>query len=352
MDEVALSSETEAAPRADPGGKSAPAFLPLPAAGTGGGDDGPGREVLIFNWWDACQLALVFVLIQYIAHGVADHVGAALIGSWPQSASLLADQLAVAAFPVAWLFLIQPRARQMFHDPRLGRAELLALVALSPPFICVQEFVSWQAPLTCGLPVVAANAPSMYESTLGLVATCVIGPAVEEIFFCGILGRNLILRQGPLMGTLVTAAIFAATRAGQSQVGAAFVLGMACQLSYLGTGSIAAPILLHALTNCFGPNFVDRPDLDAPLVRSALLAVSVLGYAVFTGHLRTWDGRFRAGRQPPGPAAPAPPGAFDGPGLRHVAMRCLVLLSPLPFYALVFYRLQPLIFRRFDLLNL
>jgi membrane protease YdiL (CAAX protease family) len=310
-------------------------FSPAPDRNRGG-DDGPAQEDVVINWWDACQLVLVFVLTQYIAYVLTNFVGGSLLESWPQPASLLAAQLAVAAFPVAWLFRLQPRARQLFNEPGPGRAELLALVALSLPLGCLLEYVALQPHLTCGLPLLAVESPAVsLDTTLGLFSTVVIGPAVEEIFFRGVLGRSLVRRYGPARGIVITAALFAATRAGRSQLGAAFILGVACHLAYFGTGSIVAAILIHALTNCFYPYF---GLAGAPaLWLSALFATSALGYALCNGLFRP--------RDESRPADPQSPGAvlsgrtFEGPPGRRFATRCLVLLSPLPFYCQMFYRL-------------
>src|SRR5262249_35062199 len=98
--------------------------------GGNGATDGDLGEGRLFDWWDACQLALVFVLTQYIAGGAAGLLAANL--PWPGSGAfaLLADQLVLAVFPVAVLFRLQPQALQMFHAPRPSWAEVVALVIL------------------------------------------------------------------------------------------------------------------------------------------------------------------------------------------------------------------------------
>jgi membrane protease YdiL (CAAX protease family) len=336
-DDGALPRETGATPGAALGGQAVPGSRSPAVDRNWSCDGGPEKEDVVFNSWDACQLALVFVLTQYMACAVTNFFGGALVESWPQPASLLAAQLAVVVFPVAWLFRLQPRARQLFNEPRPGRAELLALVALSIPFGSLLKYVARQPYLTCGLPVLAIDSPAMsLDTTLGLLSTVVIGPAIEEIFFRGIVGHSLIRRYRPVLGIVITAALFAATRAGRSQVAAAFILGVACHLAYFGTGSIVAAILLHALTNCFSPYFelANAP----PLWLSALFATSALGYALCAGHIRP---RAESGR-----ADPHRPGSvlrsgrtFEGPPGRRFATCCLVLLSPLPFYCQMFYRL-------------
>jgi membrane protease YdiL (CAAX protease family) len=342
MADPPLSCGLETLRHAGDSGNVSPAICSPSQGGNGATDGDLGEGRLVFDWWDACQLALVFVLTQYIAGGAAGLLAAKL--PWPGSGAfaLLADQLVLAVFPVAVLFRLQPRALQMFHAPRPGAAEVVALVILSPPLVYLMMVVSRASTLTDGLPLLASVSPSLYGSTLGLFVTCVIRPAVEEVFFRGILGRSLILRYGPLLGTLVTAGIFALTRS--SQVGAAFLLGLACHISYLGTRSITAPILVHALTNCFGPAF---KHIDLPLTYQALLAVSALGYAVGWGRFPSrWVPRPDHPPQPLASPAAAPACKASGTApLRSFGLTSAVLFAPLPFYAILCYRLEPLVLR-------
>jgi membrane protease YdiL (CAAX protease family) len=344
MADPPLSCGLETLPNAGDSGNVSPAICSPSQGGNGATDGDLGEGRLVFDWWDACQLALVFVLTQYIAGGAAGLLAANL--PWPGSGAfaLLADQLVLAVFPVAVLFRLQPRALQMFHAPRPSWAEVVALVILSPPLVYLMMVVSRAYTLTCGLPLLASISPSLYGSILGLFVTCVIGPAVEEVFFRGILGRSLILRYGPLLGTLVTAGIFALTRVGSSQVGAAFLLGVACHISYLGTGSITAPILVHALTNCFGPTF---KTIDLPLTFQALLAVSAAAYAIGWGRFPSrWVPR--PDHPPQSLASPAAVPACKASGtapLRSFGLTAVVLFAPLPFYAILFYLLEPLVLR-------
>jgi membrane protease YdiL (CAAX protease family) len=321
VDDTALSRESEAATQVQPGGR-------------GSGDSVPGRGDFLLDGRDACQVAFVFIATQFIADRAADLL--ATTAGWPGSNSftLLAGQLAATALPIACLFRLRPRALQMLRSPGPGPAELLVVVLLSLPVVCLLEFVSPLGPLTCGLPPLAAASPSSYDTALGLAVMCVIGPAVEEVCFRGLIGPDLVLRYGTFRGTMAGAGLFAATRLGSSELGAAFLLGLACHVAYLGTDSIAAPIVLHGLTNFFGRSF-DRVGVDLPLALSALLAVAVLGYAVFAGHWRRSDGRRPA-----------------GPAVHRIAIDCVVLLIALPFYLLLLYRLRPIVGQSLELFGL
>jgi len=77
-----------------------------------------------------------------------------------------------------------------------------------------------------------------------------VGPAVgEELFFRGVIGRRLVARYGPILGVLLTSALFGLAHVEPSHVAATFVAGLALHGVYLATRSLLAPIALHATYN-------------------------------------------------------------------------------------------------------
>jgi membrane protease YdiL (CAAX protease family) len=298
-------------------------------------DRGLKSEGLVLDWWDACQVVFVFVATQYIVSWGADSLSPIAGAS---AFKLIADQLAVAVFPVACLFRLQPWTLDTFRGPRPSRGVLLVITVASLPLICLLKATTSGPVFTTGLPVIAAIYPPHYATIVGLLVTCIAGPAIEEIFFRGILGRNLILRYGFLRGMLLTAALFAVIRLDRFQLAPAFLLSVACTLLYYKIRSIYAPILLQGLTSCFGQS-INSIDNDRPLLFTAVLAVSALGYVILEGHFQSPDGQLPA-------ALPLFPGyKLRLPVLSPVAALVVVFLAPFPFYVIAFTHVVSHVFR-------
>ena len=257
MDDVPVSPGTQAP---SPAGAS-PAEHDRGGEGTG--DSGPAPEGPVLDWWDACQLAVVFVATQYVARRSVHLLAATLNSPLLYATEVIADQLAVAIFPVAWIFRLQPQARRIFHTPNPGGDALAVIVALSLPLLCLLNAAFPRALVTYGLPLFDADLGEGNRTTAGLIATCLAGPVIDEVFFRGVLGRCLVLRYRPLLGALLTSGIFAASRLSLSGFVPVFLLGLSCHVLYFACRSIYAPILFHALVNCFTLSFNlirnDRP---------------------------------------------------------------------------------------------
>src|SRR5262245_39842860 len=77
-----------------------------------------------------------------------------------------------------------------------------------------------------------------------------LGPAVsEELFVRGVLGLRLVARYGRIWGIALTSAIFGIAHIEPGHVAATFVAGLVLHGVYLATGSLLAPIALHASYN-------------------------------------------------------------------------------------------------------
>lgn len=77
----------------------------------------------------------------------------------------------------------------------------------------------------------------------------VIAPVVEEMLFRGVLFEALSTALPPVVVVILTAGIFSLIHGNLPQIIATFVLGLHCGLARAATGSVAAPILLHAVNN-------------------------------------------------------------------------------------------------------
>jgi membrane protease YdiL (CAAX protease family) len=84
---------------------------------------------------------------------------------------------------------------------------------------------------------------------LAVVVVGVIAPFAEEVFFRGFVYRCFRARWGPTLGALTSAALFAAIHV--HPVGLLPIFFIGCVLAYLyeRTGTLVAPITLHAMNN-------------------------------------------------------------------------------------------------------
>jgi membrane protease YdiL (CAAX protease family) len=297
----------------------------------------------VFDWLSACQLAVVFLGTQFLARWCVDSMASALNSEVLTEAGLFADQIAVAVFPIAWLLRLEPDERQIFRGERLSLAAIVAIVVLALPFTCLINFFSLLPPFTWGLPTLAASDPGRYSTIIGLIASVLLCPVIDEIFFRGILGRKLVRRYGPISGMVITSGIFAVTRLTYYQVVPAFLIGMACHVFYLSLRSLYAPILLHASMNCFGPFAdVDWMRSDFLLQLSALVAVSAVGSSlVIRGiRMRRLSAPPGAGELRLGPAIARNGAKLGLPAFRGQAAQWLTLVTAAPFYALVVTRIR------------
>lgn len=83
---------------------------------------------------------------------------------------------------------------------------------------------------------------------LEIIATVILGPAVEELVFRGVLLNRLKIRIGIIPAILVSSILFAL---GHESVGmlSAFIFGVCMCILYLKTDNILATISLHMLNN-------------------------------------------------------------------------------------------------------
>jgi membrane protease YdiL (CAAX protease family) len=307
------------------------------SAGSAGGrpitdGSGSGTGELVFEWWDACQLALVFVATQYIARGAFHLIVAPL--HWPALSDFgsVVGQLAVAAFPIAYLFRLQPRAREILRARDADSDAIVVAFQLCVPLLCLLGFASARAPISYSLPVFDADIADGDRNAFNMIAACVAAPAVEEIFFRGILGRSLLLRYRPLAGVLLTSLLYAVSRLSLDRLAPAFALGLSCHFIYLATCSIYAPIVFRVVASSCGVVFLIGNDLRLALC--ALFAVCVIGFAVRERLVRSNADPFRgdaAGRQVGSPET-------------AVRAKFAVLLAPVPFGLLAVYHLQRFIY--------
>lgn len=131
-----------------------------------------------------------------------------------------------------------------------------------------------------------------------------VGPGIVEELWCrGYLGRGLVGRYGWTAGVFLTSLFFGLLHAWPpSYVLTTAVMGAALHFSYVVSGSLWVPILLHVLNNGFaglGAVGVVPGDLGARAMAADPGGTTVLAAAgVALAGLAGWSGRPATGRRP------------------------------------------------------
>jgi uncharacterized protein len=84
---------------------------------------------------------------------------------------------------------------------------------------------------------------------LGILLVGIIAPCAEELFFRGLAYRCFRTRWGPFAGMLASAALFSIIHLNPDGLLSIFVVGCALAYLYERTGTLVAPITLHATNN-------------------------------------------------------------------------------------------------------
>ncbi|MBN1670717.1 MAG: CPBP family intramembrane metalloprotease [Kiritimatiellae bacterium] len=138
---------------------------------------------------------------------------------------------------------------------RRGVQGLLAYLGIVPPFFATTVLtliVLWAMDMeieqqtvvkTLLQPMPAWMRISFYAFAIGLA------PIVEELLFRGILLRLCVSTFGVAAGVAVSAAAFAALHAHLPSVAPLFVIACGFSFAYMYSGSIAVPIVMHAVHN-------------------------------------------------------------------------------------------------------
>jgi membrane protease YdiL (CAAX protease family) len=138
---------------------------------------------------------------------------------------------AVSFGVICYLAALPPLAMVFVLSATLAR--LLGIEAGPQPV--VELLATTDSPLVVGLIVVFALA---------------VAPAFEEVFFRGFAYPALKQRWGSARAMLGVSAVFALVHFHAPSAGPLFALGIGLTLAYERTGSLLAPITMHALFNC------------------------------------------------------------------------------------------------------
>ena len=129
-----------------------------------------------------------------------------------------------------------------------------------------------------GLPLPPARYPFGPEPISlipSLLIVALLSPIVEELFFRGVLLRQLASRYGPTVAVLTSTAAFAIAHGEPALILRAALGGLILGLAYLRFRSLAVPILAHILDNLSYILFTTA-GLSSPLSPIALVPLAIL----------------------------------------------------------------------------
>ncbi len=91
---------------------------------------------------------------------------------------------------------------------------------------------------------------SMMRHPLGIIATVILAPLVEELLFRGAIQGHLLRKWGsPALAIFISSLIFGMIHGNPAQIPFAFVIGVALGWVYYMTGSLVPGILMHFINN-------------------------------------------------------------------------------------------------------
>jgi tetratricopeptide (TPR) repeat protein/membrane protease YdiL (CAAX protease family) len=290
-------------------------------------------------------------------------IGLTNLGSWPVLVLTAASAglLATAAVIVASLFGSQ--TRRVVGLRRLNSVHLLLTVLIVPPLAVVAiEVACWtgfgaemnattHAAISAPTPAafhwsfrqqLLFEALSKQSWLVILIVGCLLPAIGEETFFRGFLSRGLVGRYGVIGGTLATAVLFGLMHIEPANICSATILGIGCQVVFLSTRSLLAPIVLHTLHNLFvfavwkldGWNQVglvgSNGGVLVPLLTASLATSGGLFVLLYQSQVRwmlpdgrEWDWGYVTAEMPPAFLAAAP---------RHGPLRLSSVVPTLAIY--------------------
>lgn len=172
---------------------------------------------------------------------------------------------------VTWLFVLRPRALAGLPSfigsdvPKAIRSGIgggvlawFGTMAVSAVVVLVLELVG-----VTPEPQPAEQAIARVEPWLVVVAIVILAPIAEEVFFRGVVYNAWLRERGPRWALIGSSALFAVIHASLVVILPIFLLGLVLAWVYRRTGSILAPIFLHATFNgmSVGLALLDRFDI-------------------------------------------------------------------------------------------
>lgn len=205
-------------------------------------------------------LALVLVLAAVLTAPFGADAAALLLGSGELTlvgSIVLLISTQAALLLVSWLLAFRPNALAAlprFPGPDPGRAVRMGLVwgvvAWLGASLASAVVVTLLEALGIDVsPQAAEQALGLVEPWVAVVAIVILAPIAEEVFFRGVVFNAFLRERGPRLAYLGSAALFAVIHLSIVALLPIFLLGLALAWVYDRTGSLLAPIVMHAVVN-------------------------------------------------------------------------------------------------------
>jgi membrane protease YdiL (CAAX protease family) len=205
-------------------------------------------------------LALVLVVATVINAPFSSDI-AALVGGEGEltllGAAVILMSTQVALLLVSWLFVARPNAlaglpafpgrdaaRSVREGLVWGVAAWVLATALGALMVLVLEAVGIDPE-----PQTAEQAVNMLEPWIVVPAVVIVAPIAEEVFFRGVVFNAWLREGGRRWAFIGSSALFAIIHLSLVSIVPIFVLGLALAWVYDRTGSLLAPIVMHAVVN-------------------------------------------------------------------------------------------------------
>jgi hypothetical protein len=205
-------------------------------------------------------LALVLVLASVITAPFGAEAAGLLLGTGELTlvgSIVLLVSTQAALLLVSWLLVFRPNAlaalpRFPGSDP--GRAVRMGLgwgvVAWIGASLASAAVVSLLEALGLEVaPQAAEQALGLVEPWVAVLAIVLLAPIAEELFFRGVVFNAFLRERGPRLAYIGSAALFAVIHLSIVALLPIFLLGLALAWVYDRTGSLLAPIVMHAVVN-------------------------------------------------------------------------------------------------------
>ena len=205
-------------------------------------------------------LALVLVLASVITAPFGADAAALLLGSGQLTllgSVVLLVSTQAALLLVSWLLVFRPNAMAAlprFPGPDPARAVRMGLgwgiVAWIGASLASAAVVTVLEALGLEIePQAAEQALGLVEPWVAVLAIVILAPIAEELFFRGVVFNAYLRERGPRLAYIGSAALFAVIHLSIVALLPIFLLGLALAWVYDRTGSLLAPIVMHAVVN-------------------------------------------------------------------------------------------------------
>ena len=204
------------------------------------------------------SLVLVFASVANVPFG--DDATALVLGDGELTligATIILVSTQAALLLVSWLFVYRPRAlaglprfsgREPFKAAGLGVAWGVIAWVVSTLLIGIAAVVLQQLGVEPE-PQAAERAIELLNPVLVVLAIVVAAPIAEEIFFRGVVFNAWLREGGRRLAFIGSAVLFAVIHVSLVSLLPIFVLGLMLAWIYDRTGTLVAPIAMHATVN-------------------------------------------------------------------------------------------------------